>query len=612
MGFNYPLPEQVRETAVLNCDGVSTTYGPFDFKIFDEADITVYRKRTGEALYSILTTVTVTKQAALPFDYFTITFPSVEPATTKFKVSSERVHSRSIGVDRGTGLNVDALDKELSKQATILQELVRNFSTRTVQVDVGQVALLIDPGIVDGDTLMKSGNRLVKGASASEITNAQSYASQALTYKNDAAASAAAAQTWNPTNYYTKTQSDTNYYTKTQSDTNYYTKAQVDPKQVFATKAANYTAVVADNNAYHTFSAASLTLSLTAPGTLGASWHYDGYAAGGALTVTPASGLINGLASIAVPQFCNFSIKCDGTNFTCVIDPAKQYVDNTVQGINLVLNGDMRIAIAGTNFTSPASGSYTLDGWIIAWSGAAPASVAQVSGPSGFRNAQRVTGAAGNTLTALITRFESIDVAHLVGGPVAVQVNLAASTPQTFRWELYYAGSLDIFSAPVLIASGTWSVTATAQTFTAVSGNLPAGAANGLQLSIYPNNAGAFASGTFDLTGVQLEKGSVITAFQTIWYPLQLKRAQRYRRAVAVGLGGYASGAGLTIYGEYTLGDPMRIAPTATILVAGTAVNASASALTIKGPDSYRWEVTAAGAGGFYSLDRTYLFSATL
>ena len=319
MGFNYPLPEQVRETAVLNCDGVSTTYGPFDFKIFDEADITVYRKRTGEALYSILTTVTVTKQAALPFDYFTITFPSVEPATTKFKVSSERVHSRSIGVDRGTGLNVDALDKELSKQATVLQELVRNFSTRTVQVDVGQVALFIDPGIVDGDTLMKSGNRLVKGASATEISNAQSYAVQALASKNDAAASAVAAQVWNPANYYTKTQSDTNYYTKTQSDTNYYTKAQVDPKQVFATKAANYTAVVADNNAFHAFSAAT-TLTLTAPGALGASWHYDGFASGGAVTITPVSGLINGVASLVVPQGSYFSLKCDATNFTCIID----------------------------------------------------------------------------------------------------------------------------------------------------------------------------------------------------------------------------------------------------------------------------------------------------
>lgn len=198
MGFNYPLPEQVRETAVLNCNGVSTTYGPFDFKIFDEADITVYRKRVGETLYSILTTVTVTKQAALAFDYFTITFPSVEPATTKFKVASERVHSRSIGVDRGTGLNVDALDKELSKQATILQELVRNFSTRLVQIDVGQTALTIDPGIVDGDTLMKSGNRLVKGASATDITNAQSYASQALVSKNgasDAMTAAAASAT---------------------------------------------------------------------------------------------------------------------------------------------------------------------------------------------------------------------------------------------------------------------------------------------------------------------------------------------------------------------------------------------------------------------------------
>jgi len=94
----------------------------------------------------------------------------------------------------------------------------------------------------------------------------------------------------------------------------------IDPAQVFATKAADYTAVAADNNAFHTFSGASPTLSLTAPGTLGASWHYDGYAAGGPLVVTPVSGLINGAASITVPQLSNFSIKCDGTGFLCLID----------------------------------------------------------------------------------------------------------------------------------------------------------------------------------------------------------------------------------------------------------------------------------------------------
>ena len=297
----------------------------------------------------------------------------------------------------------------------------------------------------------------------------------------------------------------------------------VDPAQVFATKGANYTAVAADNNAYNIFSAASLALSLTAPGTLGANWHYDGYAAGGALTVTPASGLINGVASIAIPQFCNFSIKCDGTNFTCVINPAQGYVD-AKPGRNRVINGDMRVNQRAASYSAYG---YTLDRWLLNGTGTAP-TVTQVTGPAGFKNALRITGVAGNTQTSIQQRIESANIADLAGGACAHQFVLQASSAQTVKWELYYPTALDNFAANTLISSGTWSVTTSPQKFTASASGLPSQVTNGLLLVIYPNNAGAFTSGTLDITGVQLEPGTIPSAFEFIDIGEQQRRCYRY------------------------------------------------------------------------------------
>jgi hypothetical protein len=94
----------------------------------------------------------------------------------------------------------------------------------------------------------------------------------------------------------------------------------LDAAQVYAVKTGDYTALAADNNAFHNFTGATPTLSLTAAATLGANWHYDGYASGGPVIIDPSGAeLINGAATITVPINCKFSIKCNGTAFVCVI-----------------------------------------------------------------------------------------------------------------------------------------------------------------------------------------------------------------------------------------------------------------------------------------------------
>ena len=195
---------------------------------------------------------------------------------------------------------------------------------------------------------------------------------------------------------------------------------------------------------------------------------------------------------------------------------------------NRIINGAMDFAQRGTSFSTPANGAYTLDRWLIQWGGAAPASVAQVAGPTGFRNAARVTGAASNTTCPLVQRIESYNCSDLSGATITIQANIAVSTAQNILWQLFYPSAQDNFASNTFISSGTWSATSTATTFTATITGLPSGATNGLQLIIAPNGGGAFTSGTITITGVQLEKSPTATSFDYRPYGTELILCQRY------------------------------------------------------------------------------------
>ena len=208
---------------------------------------------------------------------------------------------------------------------------------------------------------------------------------------------------------------------------------------------------------------------------------------------------------------------------------------------NRIINGAMGISQRGTSFSTPANTAYTLDRWFISWSGAAPASVAQVAGPAGFRNALQITGAASNAFMFLVQRIESLNCSDLSGQTVTLQANIATSASQTVYWQLAHPNSQDNYSAATTIAFGTWSTTSTPTTFTATVTGLPANVTNGLQLLISPNNLAGFTSGTFTITGVQLEKGSTATSFDYRPYGTELALCQRYLPVI--------QGSGGTTYG---------------------------------------------------------------
>lgn len=279
---------------------------------------------------------------------------------------------------------------------------------------------------------------------------------------------------------------------------------------------------------------------------------------------------------------------------------------------NRIINGAMGISQRGASFATPAAGAYTLDRWMINWSGAAPASVAQVAGPAGFAKALQITGAVGNTVTNTLHRIESYNCSDLSGATVTIQVNVSVSTAQTVAWQLGYATAQDNFTGVTAISSGTWSATSTATTFTATVSGLPAGAVNGLQLVLWPNNGGAFTSGTFTVTGVQLEKGSTATPFEYRPYGAELSLCQRYYETGTGSVNGYNGGAGAGIFANGISFKVTHCSPPSLTLSSITYTNASA--LISRGTPSTTFNPLSftISAAGFAGADFTYTAASEL
>jgi len=123
-GTPYPFPREIRQTEVLNGTGVAT-YGPFAFRIFDEEDVKAYLMPDGAEVFEE-TPVMVAKTSDEPFDTFTVTFADAIPPETRFVVQAARVHERQAAITKGGAISTDQLEKELSKQGTVIEELRRD------------------------------------------------------------------------------------------------------------------------------------------------------------------------------------------------------------------------------------------------------------------------------------------------------------------------------------------------------------------------------------------------------------------------------------------------------------------------------------------------------
>ncbi|YBV97524.1 hypothetical protein M1D80_11785 [Phyllobacteriaceae bacterium JZ32] len=191
----YPIPRETRESQVLVGDGVSQTYGPFQFKIFDTVDVLVLTKAAGQSEW-VETDVYVNKTTNDPLSFFTITFPGVLASTTEFYVCGNRLQERTSDVTQGGALRSDELEKEESKQSVVLQEVRRDVG-RALRFPPDYTASALLPVQEVGRALIWGPRGLENGPNAEEIEFAEEYAEEAkeardgaVTARNEAVAAA--------------------------------------------------------------------------------------------------------------------------------------------------------------------------------------------------------------------------------------------------------------------------------------------------------------------------------------------------------------------------------------------------------------------------------------
>jgi hypothetical protein len=256
-----------------------------------------------------------------------------------------------------------------------------------------------------------------------------------------------------------------------------------------------------------------------------------------------------------------------------------RYQGNYAAGKNVILNSDFRIAQRGTSFTSLAFGTYTLDRWLSGADGSPTRTVSQqtftpgaapVAGYEGsnfMRIAQTVAGS-GGTFNIMEQRVE--DVRTFAGQTITFSFwgKAAANTTISYSPEQVFGTG---GSSVVANTGANFNLTTSWQRFTAtttlasISGKT-IGTGSYLNVRfVLPLNT----TFTVDIWGVQVEAGSVATAFQTATGTLQgeLAACQRYYwRSTAVevyapyGLGYAHSTTNGTIYVQPPV--QMRVRPT--------------------------------------------------
>ena len=209
---------------------------------------------------------------------------------------------------------------------------------------------------------------------------------------------------------------------------------------------------------------------------------------------------------------------------------------------NWVLNRDMSVAQAGTSFSLPASGSYTLDGYqITGMSG--DFTISQVAYTGNFQYALRVQRNSGGTsgpTSYVYQSFETRDVVKFAGKTMMFSFRARAGsnyspTSSLLGIALLYGTGTDgnlytVFTGQSAITSQNVTLTTSDQQFTVGPFTVPSNATQfGFSVGVAPTGT-AGTNDYFDITGVQLEVGSVATPFEQITYQQNLMRCMRYRQ----------------------------------------------------------------------------------
>lgn len=276
------------------------------------------------------------------------------------------------------------------------------------------------------------------------------------------------------------------------------------------------------------------------------------------------------------------SVIVDGSNGLIFNDASTQTTAATGFGFkNRLINGDMRIdqRNAGASVTPGAAFGYQLDRWTYGTSVASKISVQQVNdAPANFYNSVKLTSLSAYTVTAndrfifsqCIEGHNTYDIAWGTANAQAVTLSFWVKSSLTGTFACSFnntAGSYTYVTTYTISSANTWErktitipgVTSGAWNNGTNSGSIwvvfdlgtgstyTTSTLNAWQNAFYENATGAVAlpavnGATWQITGVQLEKGSTATAFDYRDYGRELQLCQRYYEVtyapgVAVGTG---------------------------------------------------------------------------
>jgi hypothetical protein len=243
---------------------------------------------------------------------------------------------------------------------------------------------------------------------------------------------------------------------------------------------------------------------------------------------------------------------------------------------NYIINGGMEI---NQRNSSAASGTdrYSLDRWYISFYGSGqPGSVTQLSGstPTGLYNYLEVQQTSANSSNYfLVQPIETLMTAPLAGQTVTLSFWYKMPTNFTGAWTAFIRSSTTVDATVGTFISGTsttvGSLTLT-NTTTWTRGTITVvvpSTANTLGIGFQTTNS-VVNGAKFDVTGVQLEVGSVATPFRRNANSLQgeLAACQRYFQVAQMSARGYGTVALIDTgaCGFYTYPVQFRANPTLT------------------------------------------------
>jgi hypothetical protein len=276
-----------------------------------------------------------------------------------------------------------------------------------------------------------------------------------------------------------------------------------------------------------------------------------------------------------------------------------------VQSPNAVINGAFDVWQRGTSFTSPASSAYTADRWTMSVPAVSTIS-RQTTGLTGFRFCMRVQRNAGQTTTAAFNigqPFEIAEASLYAGKTVTFSFYARAgsnysSTGQALSIQLYTGtGATEVnrmntaYTGDALAINTAVTLTTSWQRFSLI-GALGSSVTQFMPTFQFAGSGTAGANDYFEITGVQIEVGSVATPFRRNQENIQAELAACQRYFIASPTTGntygmsanVTSGAGYVAYARFPV--PMRIAPTTVTLTDGViksafpATPASAAGIT--------------------------------